>query len=136
MFIADTDVLVDFLRGMGEAERIAIELGTGRLCTTAVTAFELWASSKSPQQFAMVESLLAAVTVLPLNVSSARRAGEIQRDLEREGRKIGMADSLIAGIAVEHEAILITRNRKHYARVHGLKLSHQFSSGSIGDDDA
>ena len=41
MFIADTDVLIDYLRGVGEAERIVIELGTGRLCTTAITTFEL-----------------------------------------------------------------------------------------------
>lgn len=126
MFIADTDVLIDFLRGVGEAERIVIELGTGRLCITAITAFELWAGSKSPQQLAAVESLLAAVTVLPLDISSARRAGEVRRDLERGGRTIGMADSLIAGIALNHEAILITRNRKHYDRVPGLKLTHQF----------
>jgi tRNA(fMet)-specific endonuclease VapC len=126
MFIADTDVLFDFLRGVGEAERIVIELGTGRLCTTAITAFELWAGSKSPQQVAAVESLLAAVTVLPLDGSSARRAGEVRRDLERGGRTIGMADSLIAGIALDHEAILITRNRKHYDRVPGLKLTYQF----------
>jgi tRNA(fMet)-specific endonuclease VapC len=126
MFIADTDVLIDFLRGVGEAERIVIELSTGRLCTTAITAFELWAGSKSPQQVAAVESLLAAVTVLPLDGSSARRAGEVRRDLERGGRTIGMADSLIAGIALNHEAILITRNRKHYDRVPGLKLTYQF----------
>ncbi|MGD0309381.1 MAG: type II toxin-antitoxin system VapC family toxin [Acidobacteriota bacterium] len=126
MFIADTDVLIDYLRGAGEAERIVIELGTGRLCTTAITAFELWAGSKSPQQIAAVESLLAAVTVLPLDVSSTRRAGEVRRDLERGGRTIGMADSLIAGIALSHEAILITRNREHYERVPGLKLTHQF----------
>jgi tRNA(fMet)-specific endonuclease VapC len=126
MFIADTDVLIDFLRGVGEAERIVLELSTGRLCTTAVTAFELWAGSKSPQQVATVESLLAAVTVLPLDVSSARRAGEVRRDLERGGQTIGMADSLIAGIALQHDAILITRNRKHYERVSGLKLGYQF----------
>jgi predicted nucleic acid-binding protein len=126
MFIADTDVLIDYLRGAGEAERIVIELGTGRLCTTAITAFELLAGSKSPQQIAAVESLLAAVTVLPLDVSSTRRAGEVRRDLERGGRTIGMADSLIAGIALSHEAILITRNREHYERVPGLKLTHQF----------
>ena len=126
MFIADTDVLIDFLRGAGEAERIVIELGAGRLCTTAITAFELWAGSKSPQQVAAVECLLAAVTVLPLDVSSARRAGEVRRDLERAGRTIGMADSLIAGIALNHDAILITRNREHYERVPGLNLTYKF----------
>lgn len=123
MFLADTDVLIDFLRGVGDAERIGIELSTGRLCTTAVTAFELWAGSKNPQQAATVEALLAAVTVLPLDISAARRAGEVRRELERTGMEIGMADSLIAGIALDRGAILITKNRKHYQRVPGLKLS-------------
>ena len=125
MFIADTDVLIDFLRGTGAAERLEVELSTGRLCTTAVTAFELWAGANSPQQIAIVETLLAAVTILPLDASSARRAGEVRRDLERSGTTIGMADSLIAGIALDHGAILITRNQKHYQRVPGLKLSFQ-----------
>ncbi len=128
MFIADTDVLIDFLRGAGEAERIAIELKTGRLCTTAISAFELWAVAKTPQQAATIETLLAAITVLPLDISCARRAGEILRELERKGDTIGMADSLIAGIAIEHDAILISRNRKHYERVAGLKLTYRFSS--------
>jgi tRNA(fMet)-specific endonuclease VapC len=123
VFLADTDVLIDFLRGVGDAERIGIELSTGRLCTTAVTAFELWAGSKNPQQAATVEALLAAVTVLPLDISAARRAGEVRRELERTGMEIGMADSLIAGIALDRGAILITKNRKHYQRVPGLKLS-------------
>jgi tRNA(fMet)-specific endonuclease VapC len=123
MFIADTNVLVDFLRGAGEAERIRLELTTGRLCTTAVNAFELWAGARGPQQISIIETLLAAVTVLPLDNSSARRAGALRRDLEQGGTTIGMADSLIAGIALEHGAILITRNRKHYQRVPGLRLS-------------
>jgi tRNA(fMet)-specific endonuclease VapC len=126
LFIADTDVLIDYLRGAGEAERISLELNTGRLCVTAITAFELWAGAKSPQQAAIVETLMAAVTILPLTDSSARRAGEIQRELGRSGTTIGMADSLIAGIAIDHGAILITRNSKHYQPVPGLKLSSHY----------
>lgn len=125
VFIADTDVLIDFLRGSGEAERISVELDTGRLCVTAVTAFELWAGAKSPQQVSIVEALMAAVTILPLKDSSARRAGEIHKELVHAGESIGMADSLIAGITLDHGAILITRNRKHYQRVPGLKMSFQ-----------
>jgi tRNA(fMet)-specific endonuclease VapC len=127
VFLADTDVLVDFLRGDGEAERICTELDTGRLCVTAVTAFELWAGSKNPRQAAMVESLLAALVILPLDSSSAKRAAEIHRSLAEAGSTIGMADSLIAGIALDQNAILITRNRKHYQRVPGLRLSGQYS---------
>ena len=45
MIVADTDVLIDYLRGEGpQADRIAFELQHG-LGTTVVTAFELWAGA-------------------------------------------------------------------------------------------
>ncbi len=123
-FIADTDVLIDFLRNQGdEALRVELELKTGRLCTTAVTAFELWVGAKSPQEKAAVGTLLSALSILPLDAPSADRSGEIFRKLEAQGNGIGMADSLIAGICLNRDAILITRNRKHFSRVEGLKIS-------------
>lgn len=136
MIVADTDVLVDYLRGRGEAERIRLELTTKSFATTVVTAFELWAGARGPQQVAAVETLLSAVKILPLDAPSARRAGELRRDLEQKGLKIGMADSLIAGICVEREAILLTRNRKHFERVPALKLGLQFGTSSEPDEEA
>jgi tRNA(fMet)-specific endonuclease VapC len=123
MIVADTDVLIDFLRGKGLAERIAMEVKTGGLHTTAVSAFELWAGAKSDQQVAAVETLLAALIILPLESDSARRAAKVRRELEGRNATIGMADSLIAGICLERDGVLLTRNRKHFERVAGLKLS-------------
>jgi predicted nucleic acid-binding protein len=37
-----------------------------------------------------------------------------------------MADSLIAGIVLVHDGILLTRNRRHFERIAGLTL------GSLG----
>jgi predicted nucleic acid-binding protein len=48
MTIADTDVLVDYLRGRGEAERISLRKQS--FCTTVITAFELWAGANGPKQ--------------------------------------------------------------------------------------
>lgn len=124
MIIADTDVLIDFLRGKGLADRIAYEIKTGGLHTTAISAFELWAGAKSSQQVAVVETLLAALIILPLESDSARRSAEIRRALEDKNATIGMADSLIAGICLERDGVLITRNKKHFERVSGLKFSH------------
>jgi len=123
MIIADSDVLIDFLRGKGAADRIALEVKTGGLHTTAVSAFELWAGAKSAQQISAVETLLAALIILPLESESARRAAVVRRELEQKNASIGMADSLIAGICLERDGVLITRNRKHFERVPGLKLS-------------
>lgn len=123
MMIADTDVLIDFLRGKGVADRIAYEVKTGGLHTTAVSAFELWAGAKSDQQVAAVETLLSALIILPLESDSARRAAKVRRELEVRSASIGMADSLIAGICLERGGVLITRNKKHFERVPGLKLT-------------
>ena len=126
-FIADTDVLIDFLRDRGdEARRIEFELKTGRLCTTSVSAFELWVGARSPQEKAAVGTLLSATSIFPLDASAANTAGEIFRNLESKGITIGMADSLIAGICLHRDSILITRNKKHFSRVDGLKLSGQY----------
>ena len=123
MMLADTDVLIDFLRGKGlAADRISLELGTGHLHTTAITAFELLAGAKGPKDLAKVTTLLEALHVLPLDAASAARAATAKRELEAAGRGIATADCLIAGVCLAHDATLLTRNVKHFDRVLGLKL--------------
>lgn len=125
MIIADTDVLIDFLRGKGFAEKVAYQVKTGGLHTTAISAFELWAGAKTEQQIHAVDTLLAALIILPLDTGSAKRAAKLRRELEKKNATIGMADSLIAGICLERDGVLITRNKKHFERVIGLKLSQE-----------
>lgn len=125
MIVADTDVLIDYLRGRGAAERVALELRAGALGTTAISAFELWAGAKSRKQAKAVDTLLEALAVVDLDRSSARRAAQVRATLERQGTPIGMADSLIAGICIDAGAILLTRNRRHFERVEGLHVSGQ-----------
>lgn len=67
-------------------------------------------------------ALLAALSLVPLTPASAQRAAAVQRRLSAAGQAIGMADSLIAGICLEHGAMLMTRSRKHFERVDGLYL--------------
>lgn len=122
MIIADSDVLIDFLRGKGAADRVALELKTGRLATTAISAFELWAGAKTSREASRVEILINALNIVGLEKASARKAGEVRRELEKKGDTIGMADSLIAGICIDQGALLLTRNRRHFTRVEGLRL--------------
>ena len=123
MKIADTDVLIDFLRGKGAADQIASEIKTGGLHTTAISAFELWAGAKVPSQISAVKTLLAALIILPLENEGARLSAQVRRDLEAKNATIGMADSLIAGICLTRDGTLITRNKKHFERVPNLKLA-------------
>jgi len=123
-FVADTDVLIDFLRGSGEgAERIELELKTGALCTTSISAFELWVGARGAREVKLIEALLGATVILPLDEAAARRSAEVRRLLDGKGLTIGMADSLIAGTCLHFGGVLITRNTKHFSRVPGLKLA-------------
>ena len=79
-----------------------------------------------------VELLLGAMTVLPLEVDAARKASEVRKDLLSRGEDIGMADSLIAGICMSAGGMLITRKRRHFERISGLKLSLAFAHDDPG----
>lgn len=123
MILADTDVLIDALHGREPSRsRISLELGTGRLSTTTISVFELHAGAKTDKHRKGVETLLAAMNILPLDLESARRAAEIKQTLESTGQGIGTADYLIAGIALSKSATLLTRNQAHFGRVPGLVL--------------
>ena len=123
MIVADTDVLIDFLGGHEPAAaRIALELGSGGLHTTAITRFELLSGARGERQRKNILELLDAVGTLPLGAAAADRAAAVRRSLEEEGVGIGMADSLIAGIVLDAGGILLTRNRAHFERVEGLSL--------------
>jgi predicted nucleic acid-binding protein len=124
MIVADTDVLIDFLAGRDPgAELVTAELNRGDLRTTSVTRFELLAGARTTRQENTIRELLAAVPALALDEEAADRAAEIQRGLQSSGESIGMADSLIAGIVLSHGATLLTRNRRHFARVTGLRMA-------------
>ena len=123
MIVADTDVLIDFLGGHEPAAaRVTLELEQGALHTTAITRFELLSGARNERQRERVLKLLDAMTTLPLGTPAADRAAAVRRDLEKKGAPIGMADSLIAGMVLNAEGVLLTRNRAHFERVEGLSL--------------
>ncbi len=124
MIVADSDILIDFLRGRGEgARRVAIELETRSFATTAVTAFEIRSGARTPRQRKAVDILLEAMTVLPFGPEEARLAADIRQQVESKGQPIGMADYMIAATCIAADGTLLTRNRKHFDRIEGLRLS-------------
>jgi tRNA(fMet)-specific endonuclease VapC len=122
MTIADTDVLIDYLANKGEAETVERLLRRGVLRTTVISRFELLSGAKDPKQLARLIQFLEAVPSLALDDAAADAASEIRKSLEKSGKAIGMADSLIAGIVTSNGSALLTRNRRHFERVPGLRL--------------
>lgn len=124
MIVADTDVLIDALRGHEPvASRVRELLEADGLATTVLSVFELLSGAKSERERELVERILAPLPVYPADDGAARAAAAVRRELEVAGAKIGMADTRIAGVCLSRGASLFTRNRKHFERVSGLRLA-------------
>lgn len=123
MILADTDVLIDYLRGIQPiATRIRQYAQDNRLRTSVVSCFELLSGAGSDKHGDNVRQLVATTPVLPLDLESAAHAAGVRRSLMEKGFSIGMGDSLIAGTALANRLPLFTRNQKHFQNVEGLHL--------------
>jgi tRNA(fMet)-specific endonuclease VapC len=123
VILADTDVLIDYLSGKQPmADRVLEYRESENLQTSAVSCFELLAGAREGKRGDRVRLLMDTIPVLALDRESATRAAAVRQRLEEQGESIGMADSLIAGIAIVNGLELLTRNRKHFDKVEGLRL--------------
>ena len=69
------------------------------------------------------EQIIASQTkVSSFGAKEAEVAATIRADLEKHGTPIGPYDTLIAGIALNLNATLVTHNTKEFKRVNGLNL--------------
>ena len=123
MILADTDVLIDYLAGVQPVkDQIAGYVDAEELQTTVINCFELLGGAGEGKRGQAVRRLLDSLNVLPLDRTAAERASDVRRELERIGKSIGMADSLIAGVALVHGLPLFTRNKRHFERVDNLRV--------------
>ena len=123
MIVADTDVLIDYLAGTHPvADQVRGYAESDSLQTSAITCFELLSGARDNKRGNRVRRLVAAIPVLSLDREAASVAAVVRQRLARSGISIGMADSLIAGVAMTHNLPLLTRNRKHFENIEGLRL--------------
>ncbi len=130
--IGDTDFFIELMRRRSPHHADAVakvraleERGT-RIVMTAVTRFELStgvAGSTAPEQERRkVLRAIESYPTLPLDGPSADRAGKIHGELRARGDGVPADDAMIAGIALQFEEPLLTRDRAHFRRVEGLVL--------------
>lgn len=72
----------------------------------------------------LLDSFLAEVPTLNFDDQSADFGSEIYSMLEAQGRRIGVADSMIAGQALSYGLVLVTNNQKHFDRIPELRTQN------------
>jgi len=123
LILADTDVLIDFCASKEPISSVVKELlSSNRLLLSAITSFELLTGATDGKRGDKVRELVDDLEVLPLDKEASFVAARVRRELESQGQGIGVADSLIAGIAIKNDLTLFTQNRKHFNRVKDLRM--------------
>ena len=110
------------------SERIRTALLEGHTVTlNAVTYFEVKRGLYLPRFERKLRTFMRFVDsygMLPLDIRSLDNAAEIYQTLRQAGTPLEDADILIVGTALAHDAILVTRNTKHFDRIEVLTLEN------------
>lgn len=71
---------------------------------------------------ALLERFLVWVPIVPFNLSAAKEFGLIEGELKRLGKPTGKLDAMIAAIARNLGAIVVTHNCRHFENIPHLQL--------------
>ncbi len=125
-YLVDTDWIIDGLRGRPEALAVLEERRDEGLGVSIITLGEVYEGAyNNPQpdvHVATFHEFLALFTVLPLTDETMQHFARLRALLRQRGNLIPDLDLLIAATAIEHELVLLTRNRRHFERIPDLQL--------------
>ena len=125
MYLLDTNACLDFLDARSLAVAKRIEANVGALAISTITAAELLVGPKTSEDpkgdARKLDAFIASVHVVPFDLETARVYGNIIREIGVERTSF---DRLIGVHAVALGFTLVTRNRKHFADVPGLRIEN------------
>jgi len=133
VFLFDTNVLSEIVKSRGIASVVTGILGTpaSQRFASELTRYELRSgAAASPDEKGMwrriVRDVIPLVNWLEVTEPISLVAGDVAADLRRIGRPCGMIDPLIAGTALSHGLILVTRNVRHFEPLDELSVENWF----------
>ena len=125
-YLIDTDCIIDALSGNVPTLDLLDALSADGLAVSIITLGELFhgadRSTHPMEGQRAIRTFLSEYAVLNLSEPIIERFAAIRALLRRQGRLISDLDLLIAATALDHDLTLVTRNRRHFERVPGLRL--------------
>jgi tRNA(fMet)-specific endonuclease VapC len=124
--LLDTDILSEIFKGIDPVvtrHATAYRLAFGKYTLSAITVMEVVSGLQRVRSFRGIKKFMSnigAEDVLSFDEDTGKLAGEIEGDLERTGQPIGIADPMIAAVALQHGLELVTGNTGHFQRIQQL----------------
>lgn len=120
--LIDTDVLIDFLRGLEQAKDFIASLPE-QAYVSAITVAELHVGVRNGKERAVLTEFLDTLDTIALDAETAANGGLLRRDYGKS-HGVGLNDALIAATAINKRLQLVTLNEKHYPMVKNLLVPY------------
>jgi tRNA(fMet)-specific endonuclease VapC len=126
-YCLDTNIVIAILNGNTDVVRhwLRANESGNQVGLSAFSYYEVKRGLSLPlhaRKYALFEQLVQQIPVLMADLTTFDVAAGIYQVLRASGILLEDADILIAATALEHDAVLITNNTKHFARIESLKL--------------
>ena len=122
-YLVDTDVIVDFLKGVGQAVEF-VERNAHQMALSVIVLSELYAGARNEGDLAMLDEFLGLFPVHPVTTEIGRRGGLLKKEYSKT-HGMGLADALVAATAEQEGMEIKTLNTRHYPMVRALKPAYR-----------
>ncbi len=128
MVVLDTDFVIDLMRRHEGAVVFLKSLleSPDPAGISAVTVMQLYHGvarfGLPEEEEARVDRSLKGLAVYELTRAIAERAGRLDGELALAGQQIDLADVIVGATALDQNVPLVTRNKRHFGRLKGLRL--------------
>ena len=119
--LVDTDILVDYLRGVPMAVQY-LEQPDIEFKLSVINVAELYAGVRDRER-ETVKHLVECFEIVPLDRSIAVRGGLLRRDFGKS-HGVGLADAIIAATAEKLGCQFATLNMKHYPMLESVVVPY------------
>jgi len=129
MYLFDTDCISNILKKAPSPLLIKKleSLPKGLQFTTSINVSEIYFGayrSRNQEKIlkAYEDKVFPNVNILPFDTDSGKIYGRLKALLEKRGFSKSEPDLKIAAIAIQHDMILVTGNKRHFMNIPGLNI--------------
>ena len=123
MKVLDTDIFIDYFRGVTDAKTYIQNLPIAQRATTDVTLMELFSGARNQRYLQQINKFINEnfFTVLHINSPASELATKfIEQYTLSNG--LMLPDALVAAIVLTTDNMLVTANEKHFHFIAGLNI--------------
>lgn len=112
--IIDTDIAIDYLRGLKYAKKLINELWyNGMAYLSILSVYELYAGMKEKER-EDTDNFIKACDIGVIDYAIAQKGADLFQKYRKTGISLTTVDCLIAASAIVRKYKIATRNIKHY----------------------